>query len=353
MVARHGARTPFALPQEVKTGRYFEKWNHGCTQLTPQGERQHYLLGQKIRNKYMKELEFLGKTYDPRELTIISTNYNRTIMSMYSELSALYPPGSVRNLTDEQKEYAVPPFEVKNKEKILKELGNMPTKSGFQPVPIHVSTDVLHLLKGLDNPVCAINNEFKKKFKTTERHIELNDLFAPTLRKFEKYWGINHEIDFAVAKNYTDYVYASHMNSKHDHALDVDMLEIDKLMMHSFNDYKMHYDESVRLASTKFYRYIQSTIRSKIHSLTSETENLKGIKNRKMIFLSAHDSTLSIFLAGVEQKQPVQCPFASHLFIELWQKAGTAGDTHDHFYVKWIYNDTPLNINKQCHNGQN
>jgi hypothetical protein len=62
--------------------------------LTASGMRQRYLLGQQSRLKYMEQSsDFLSPTFDPTEVFFQSTDVNRTIASMYSELMGLYPPG--------------------------------------------------------------------------------------------------------------------------------------------------------------------------------------------------------------------------------------------------------------------
>lgn len=68
------------------------EWDIGPEQLTPSGERQHYLLGMKRRLKYINDLMFLADEYVPGTIYAESTDYNRTQMSAYSHLWGLYPP---------------------------------------------------------------------------------------------------------------------------------------------------------------------------------------------------------------------------------------------------------------------
>jgi len=150
LITRHGARTPYDIKEQNEG--FSDKWPTGRTALTPVGERQHYLIGSKIREKYIKELHLLNEKYDPRELHIISTDYNRTIMSGISETFGLYKEPSAK-LTEEQQKHALPPFHVKNQEQILEDLGDTPTKSGLQHVPIHVSFEIEKFLKGCDTAI--------------------------------------------------------------------------------------------------------------------------------------------------------------------------------------------------------
>jgi len=85
-LVRHGARAP--LDDSVKD---FFKVTTG--QLTAEGMRQRYLLGQSNRKRYTEEYEFLTPDYVPSEIYMQSTDVNRTMQSGYSELMGLYPPG--------------------------------------------------------------------------------------------------------------------------------------------------------------------------------------------------------------------------------------------------------------------
>ena len=66
--------------------------------------------GSKFREIYGVQQSFLPEKFDPREFMIMSTDYNRTIMSAYSEIQGYFPAGSVMQLTNDQKLYAKPPF---------------------------------------------------------------------------------------------------------------------------------------------------------------------------------------------------------------------------------------------------
>ena len=56
--------------------------------------RQLYEIGRELRKRYIEDMQFLPPTYDEDTLWVRSTSYNRTIMSVESLLSGLYPDGS-------------------------------------------------------------------------------------------------------------------------------------------------------------------------------------------------------------------------------------------------------------------
>ena len=88
-IHRHGARAPFT---GIKNGIdcYGEKWI-STNELTEVGKRSHYLIGVRNRRRFIEKYKFLKNNFDPEEIEIYTTDYNRTIQSVYSQLLGLYP----------------------------------------------------------------------------------------------------------------------------------------------------------------------------------------------------------------------------------------------------------------------
>ena len=82
---RHGARSPIYLKKKNKDMLGGE-W-HSKGELTYFGRRQHYQIGLKMRERYSN---FISEKYDPKELKIYATNFDRTINSVQSQLLGLY-----------------------------------------------------------------------------------------------------------------------------------------------------------------------------------------------------------------------------------------------------------------------
>uniref|UniRef100_A0A8C5BJX4 Lysosomal acid phosphatase n=1 Tax=Gadus morhua TaxID=8049 RepID=A0A8C5BJX4_GADMO len=100
---RHGDRSPV---KAYPTDPYQESaWPQGFGQLSQEGMRQHYNLGQFLRGRYKG---FLNETYDRREVHVRSTDYDRTLMSAEANLAALYPPSGQQVFNPDLKWQPIP-----------------------------------------------------------------------------------------------------------------------------------------------------------------------------------------------------------------------------------------------------
>ena len=79
-------------------------------ELTGMGQRMHYLLDIRNRMRYIEKEKFLSEKFDAHEILIYSSNLNRTMLSVSSQLQGLYPQSSKKGeiLTEAQEKAAVP-----------------------------------------------------------------------------------------------------------------------------------------------------------------------------------------------------------------------------------------------------
>jgi hypothetical protein len=102
--ARHGARGPSSGYQSYfKDGEdeYKVRWDLDG-ELSAIGKRQHYFLGVRNRLRYKNLINF--EKYNPMEILIHATDYNRTHQSINSELLGMYGNYKEENLTQKEKD---------------------------------------------------------------------------------------------------------------------------------------------------------------------------------------------------------------------------------------------------------
>lgn len=106
---RHGARAPYYLEKD-NFDLFGNKWIKE-SDITPAGIRQHYLIGYRNKEKYFQQLNITNLHYNNlNEISVFSTNKDRTIMSAYSQIFGMFPPTTGPLLTDSQLEHSDPPI---------------------------------------------------------------------------------------------------------------------------------------------------------------------------------------------------------------------------------------------------
>uniref|UniRef100_A0A1B6L9I3 Acid phosphatase n=1 Tax=Graphocephala atropunctata TaxID=36148 RepID=A0A1B6L9I3_9HEMI len=88
LVSKHGARSPtHTYPRDPYKNINF--WPDGAGQLTKEGKRQMYRVGQKLRHLYHG---YIGALYENIKVMVQSTLVDRTMASAATLLAGLYPP---------------------------------------------------------------------------------------------------------------------------------------------------------------------------------------------------------------------------------------------------------------------
>lgn len=88
---RHGARTAKTFKSKTLSKVFGAQMI-----LTPNGFRQHEVLGQFIKNKYTKEIPFIKDDYDSSKFEIFTTPIQRTISSAIAFVNGFYPNSVVK-----------------------------------------------------------------------------------------------------------------------------------------------------------------------------------------------------------------------------------------------------------------
>ena len=144
---RHGARGP-AYNLTVDGIDYFGfNWKNP-QDLTAVGMRMHYTLGIRNRKRYQG---LLSKTFDPREVIVKSTNFNRTIQSAYSQLQGLYLPLEDEDINEtiekriiQLNKYSEDLQKAINDSTLIETEANYSLLNRMQIFPIHIYNTIEH-----------------------------------------------------------------------------------------------------------------------------------------------------------------------------------------------------------------
>ena len=350
-IFRHGARSPYSGMTEDFVDCFGQQWD-GLKELTGVGLRQHFLVGYRNRIRYMKEKKLLSYTYDPREVYLISTDSNRTIMSANAQVQGLYLPGTGPTLFENQTDIAIPPVEEENIKEAKKELDDedytvLPHKMNIMPIHNFFTKD--HFIQLQDKKVCPNSKDIY--IKNQERDEVTNFLKEMKQKYGKKIAKISKESEDALM-NYTKayYIFDTFI-SQYTEGLPIfynnlEALNIteEELLNDSFKFFEhdligngINHDEELCLHSMSpiFDRLINWTD-LKIQKDKEDLEDYVGYDLPKLVMFSAHDSTCGAFMGfmkAVFGTKIVYPKFATNINLELYKK------DDGFYYIQYYIND--------------
>ena len=355
-IFRHGARTPYSGMNSSFYDCFGLPWI-GLKELTGVGLRQHFLVGSRNRIKYMIENKLIKEQYDPREVFLISTDSNRTIMSANAQVQGLYPPGTGPTLYPNQSESAIPPVnldEIKDAKDELdqkEDYAALPKKMNI--IPVHSFFNADHFIQLQDKKVCKPTNEY---YKRNQQREEVTKFLGEMTNKYGDYLNetlIIEDKSVDVLKDYTKAYYIfDTIICRYTEGYPLPKLgEIsdEELLKDSFKFFDLdllgngiNNDSEICLYSmSPIFDRILKWINLKIEKDKIKDFDYTNYDLPKFVMFSAHDSTCAAFMGfmrdvfGAETRYPY---FATNINLELYLDNGK-------YYIEYIINDeSMLNI---------
>ncbi|XP_015223628.2 lysosomal acid phosphatase-like isoform X1 [Lepisosteus oculatus] len=282
LVYRHGDRS--ALRTYPSDPYQEDAWPQGFGQLTQEGMKQHFELGQFLRRRYRG---FLSETYDWREIYVRSTDVDRTLMSAESNLAGMYPP-------------KVPIFN---------------SNISWQPIPIHTeprATDKLLFYPKRNCPRYEVlRNETEDTNVYQKKTLENKQFF-----EFVKNNTKLKDISFRSVWKVYDTLFCE---SQHNMTLPswVTQTVMDKLR--DLSDFSLKALFSVHKRVEKARLQGGVLLGQIVRNLTKAARNDSALPKKMMVY-SAHDTTIAALQSALDVFNKKQPPYASCHIFELYQE---------------------------------
>ena len=309
---RHGARGPNILDSNgTGTDIFGIKWS-SPGELTPIGKRMQYLLGLRNRQRYIiAQKDFISEVYDPHEITVYSSDQNRTLQSAVSHIQGFYPVflHNGEKLLPEQCDKAIPPLDISNVTEIEDQksiLNDSALPYYMNIIPIHIvhyrnSTydcslklrDIFINNLNTSTLLKDIVNEFNEKYFD-----ELKDIFP--LKVVNNTLNFTFMVgfcdayisDYAEGKDLSNFLEISKMSEK-------DILDLcDRVNTINFRDiyYQDEKNESILFHNSLVMRDMINYMKRRVDDdiqLDISKKNLSDFSKPKLVILTGHDTTLS------------------------------------------------------------
>ena len=311
---RHGARAPNTLDVNG-TGKdmFGVKWT-APGELTPMGKRMQYLLGLRNRQRYIIDQEnFVSEVFDPHEITVYSTDLNRTLQSAVSHIQGFYPVflHNGEKLEPEQCDKAVPPLDIRN----VTEIEEKKEFLNYSALPYYMNIVPVHflLLRNSTYNNCSLKlrdiylNNLNTSILLKEIVAEFNSKYYEQLKDIFPLKVVNDTLNFTFMVGFCDTFIADHTEGKDlSEFLEIskmsteDILEIcHRTMTINFRDIYYYQDKtnvSLIFQNSLVLRDMINYMKRRVDDdilLDISKKNLSDFSKPKLVVLTGHESTLS------------------------------------------------------------
>lgn len=251
-IFRHGARTPinhFELVQDL-----FYPFTQG--QVTPNGIRQHYLLGRYLRERYIDnknpEMNILKKNFLKNDIKIFSQNLQRTINSAVAHLSGLFKNDLIFS---EYQEYIENSLQFSNPNPPIIENDNnyfVKIKNNAKFLIIDQKIDKIlsprecfKLIREFDNTVFYLSEEEKSKI------ISLKSIFPNQIQRI-----IDSDFHVRTMKKLLDLIITTNYHFKQHFKIETEVLKIFKKYWLKYSYQEKISDLNKKLLVSSFFKTI-------------------------------------------------------------------------------------------------
>jgi hypothetical protein len=354
-INRHGARTPKNFP-DISSKLFFGSKD---MTLTINGYRQHQILGEYVKKKYINKNHLLSKDFNSEEFQIVSTPTQRTIFSAAGFLSGVYPDYIVKMNYDNKSEMT-----------INDTVPIIDNDVKFQEIPIrvidpkhdyffHAEKCVFKNNKTIEEliyeqnpqPIFAIDDQEKKRV-LDEVHVlcKLNHDHSKDYQKphIEDDKTIHVKPTDKEMKELTKYFFPFfyHFRKYVEHKINANTMDtIKKFTLNRWYSHRRSDSKYLRLTTSAIFKRIMDTF-----TQIMVNDNKPHLKYR---VYSAHDTILVNVLANLLSSEKLNeliqkaindestfrfliPPFASNIFFELHKDDGK-------YSVHIIYNGKSIN----------
>ena len=359
-IHRHGARAPvYNMIKNVKDNKtyidiYNETWNFNG-ELTETGKRMHYLIGVYNRKKYINNSQLLSDIYNPNEILVKSTNVNRTIMSIYSQLQGFYPQNSSYEISNEIPDInLIYPQNFINDEQLLNKIKesyseylktNSSLPNNITIIPVHNINEKLHNINLYSPDYCPGIKKYYEEGKNCEEIIQFKqNLPNDTKKKLKK---INDTFldNYQTLFSFMDTLIADLYDDRKLTILED--INIEELKKAAFEFLSIDY-ENVNYYYNETSIYSMSPmIREILFYMDDIINNNDDQKNKvKYLIFSGHDTNIAgfeifnnkVFNTPVEYANFSQTEYYE-LFIKDFDQINEENITEDNYYVRYLRGD--------------